>query len=129
MEGGLAVGDAAESCFSGLSFCRSLSLSFLKMWASWTISVFGGDPSLFFFFFLFGGDRTSTKAVETRKSGLNHGSDLEKAPRRGSREDRVGAKMKIKKKRRAEKVYQKKKGQVRSAMIRSSIYQRLTIGH
>lgn len=128
MEGGLAVGDAAESCFSGLSFCRSLSLSFLKMWASWTISVLGGGTPRFFFF-LFGGDRTSTKAVETRKSGLNHGSDLEKAPRRGSREDRVGAKMKIKKKRRAEKMCQKKKGQVRSAMIRSSIYQRSTIGH
>lgn len=66
VEGGLAVEEAEESGFSGLSFARSLSLSFLKMWASWTMSGFG---ALAVFFFLRGGDRRTTKAVETRKSG------------------------------------------------------------
>lgn len=47
--GGGLVEEAEESGFSGLSFSRSLSLSFLKMWASWTISV-GGTPRFFFFF-------------------------------------------------------------------------------
>lgn len=81
VEGDLAVEDAEESCFSGLSFSRSFSLSFLKMWASWTISV--GAPRFFFFL---GGDRKTTKAVETRKSGGTEprfGSG--KATRRGIR--------------------------------------------
>jgi hypothetical protein len=49
VEGGLAVEEAEESGFSGFSFARSLSLSFLKMWASWTMSGFGALAVFFFF--------------------------------------------------------------------------------
>lgn len=113
MEGGLAVEDADESCFSGLSFSRSLSLSlsFLKMWASWTISV-GGGPSVFFFSFRRGsnvdeGGRNAEIGTEPR-FGSGKGPSM-----RGSREDQVGAMMKMKKKkkkkRKADSVPKKKR--------------------
>lgn len=87
MEGGLAVGDADESCFSGLAFSRSLSLSFLKMWASWTISV-GGGPSVFFFSFRRGsnvdeGGRNAEIGTEPR-FGSGKGTSMRKS-RRSSR--------------------------------------------
>jgi hypothetical protein len=72
--GGGLVEEAEESGFSGLSFSRSLSLSFLKMWASWTMS---GLPSFFFFSFWRGSKDDEGGRNAEIGMGLNHGSDLE----------------------------------------------------
>ena len=91
----------------------------------------GGEPLAFFF--LFGGDRTSTKAVETRKSGLNHGSDLEKATSKRKSRGSSRCKYEDKEVEKSRKVCQKKEKERSGPFSHDQVINlsgvRLVIGH
>jgi hypothetical protein len=65
----LGLGDFSESLLSLLSFSFSLSLSFLKMWASWTI----GGQGIFFFLMESKDDEGGRSAESEGSTGFNHG--------------------------------------------------------